>query len=98
MSGEAEGRPKHAVEQWKRDRDAQMNRKHIQESSQMLETEHSIRSVSNGRMITLLNSSTLQRHCHLVEESFNFERQINNGQSQRSTSEEQREAEADSVN
>ena len=86
------------MERWKRDRDAQLNKQNIQESSQMLRTERSIRSVSNGRMIILFNSSTLQRDCHFVEKFFNFERRINNDQSQRLTTEEKGETETVSVN
>ena len=98
FSKEAEGRPKGAMERRKRDRDAQMDRQYTQESSQMLRTERSIRSVSKDRMIVLFNSSTIQRDCHFVEEFFNFERWMNNDQSQRSTSEERRETETDSRN
>ena len=78
--------------------DAQMNRQDTPASSQMLGTERSIRSVSKGRMIILFNSSTLQRDCRFVEEFFNFARRINNDQIPRSTTEEKRETETDSVN
>ncbi len=56
FSGEAEGRPKGAVKLWRKDRDTQMIRQNIQESSQMLRTARSIRSVGKGRMILLFNS------------------------------------------
>ena len=97
-SREAEGRPKGAVERWKKDMDAQMNRGDIHEPSQMLRTEHSIISVSKGIMIIHFSSSTLQRDFHIVEEFFNCERRINNNPRQRSTTEEKRETETDSVN
>ena len=76
----------------------EMNRQISVESEQMLRTERPIRSVSEGRMIILFNSSTLQRGSHFVEEFFNIERRINNDQSQRSTTEDKRETETDSVN
>ena len=81
----------------KRDMDPHMNRQNTQESLQMLRTERSIRSLSKGRMIILFNSFTLQRDCHFVEEFFNFERRINNDQSQRSSTGQKRETETDSV-
>ena len=68
-SRETEGRPKDAVERWKRDSDAQMNRQNTQESSQMMRTERSIRSLREGRMIILFNSSRLQRDCILWSHS-----------------------------
>ena len=65
----------------------------------MLRTDRSSQvSLAGERMIILFNSSTLQRDCHFVEEFFNFERRINNDQSQRSTTEEKRETETVSVN
>ena len=64
----------------------------------MLRTERSIRSVSKGRMIILFNSPTRQRDCHLVEEFFNFKQQIDNEQSQHSTTEEKQATEADLLN
>ena len=94
-SKEAKGRPKDAVERWKRDRDAQMNRQNTQESSQMMRTERSIRSLREGRMIILFNSSRLQRDCHFVEPFFDFERRISNDQSQRLTTEQKQETETD---
>ena len=48
-----------AVEVWKRDRDAHMNRKNIPESEQMITTEGQIISSCKGRMILLFNSSNL---------------------------------------
>ena len=92
------GRPKDAVERWKRDRDAQVNRQNIQESEQMITNEKQSMSSANRRMIILFNSSTLQRGCYFVEELFDLEQRINNEQSQRSTTEEKQAAEADSVN
>ena len=86
--GEVEGRPKGAVERWRRDMDAQMDRQDTQQSSPMLRTERSIRLVSEGRMIILFNSSTLRKDCHFLKAFFKFERRINNDQSQRSTAEE----------
>ena len=61
VSKEAEGRPKCALKQWKEDRDTKMNRQNIKESLQILRTERSISSVSEGRVIVLFDSCTLQR-------------------------------------
>ena len=43
-------------------------------------------------------STILQEDCHFVEEFFNFERRSNNDQLQRSSEEEKRETETDSMN
>ena len=64
----------------------------------MLRTERSIRSLSKGRMIILLKSSTLQTDCHFVEEFVSFERRIHKNQTQRSTTEKKRETQTDAVN
>ena len=78
--------------------DAQMNRQNIQESEQMITTEKQSMSSAKERMIILFTSFRLRKDCHFVEASFNFERLINNNQTQRSTTEEKRETETDSVN
>ena len=49
-------------------------------------------------MILLFDSTILQGDCHFVEALFDFERQISNDQSQRSSEEEKRETETDSMN
>ena len=68
-----------------------MNRQNSVESEQMLRTERSSRSVDKGRMLLLFDSSILQGDCHFVEEFSSFESPINNGQSQRSSTEEKQE-------
>ena len=84
---------------WKRDRGVQMNRQNIQDSEPMISTGGQIMSYCKERMILLFNSTILQGDCHFVEEFFNFERRrINNDHSQRSTTEQKRETETDSVN
>ena len=55
-------------------------------------------SSDKERTILLFNSTILQGHCHFAEELFNFEPQINNCLRQRSTTEEKREIETDSMN
>ena len=64
----------------------------------MITNEGQIMSSCKGRMIRLFNSTILQEHCHFVEEFFNFERRSNNDQLQRSSEEEKRETETDSMN
>ena len=82
-SREAEGRPKRALDRWKRDKDAQMNRQTSVESEYMLRTGSSSRSVDKERTIIVFHSSTLRRDCIFVGESFNFEpRRINNDMNQ----------------
>ena len=84
---------------WKRDRGIQSNRQNIQESEQMTTTEGQIMSSGKRSMILLFNWTILRGDCHFVEEFFEFERRrINNEQSQRSSEEEKREIETDSIN
>ena len=69
-----------------------MNRQYIQESEQMITTEGQIMSSSKRKIILLFSSTILQGDCHFVKEFFDFERrQINNDQSQRSSTKEKRE-------
>ena len=75
-----------------------MNRQDSKEPEQMIIIEAQVMSSGKGRMILLLNSTILQRDCHFVKEIFNFERRSNNEQSQRSSEEEKRETETDSMN
>ena len=76
-----------------------MNRPNTQKSEQMITTEEQIMSSCKGRMIFLFNSTILQGDRHFMEEFFSFERRrINNDQSQRSSEEEKRETETDSLN
>ena len=79
-------------------REAGMHRWNIQESEPMITNEGQIMSSCKGRMIRLFFSTILQEDCHFVEEFFNFERRSNNDQLQRSSEEEKRETETDSMN
>ena len=78
LSREAEGRPKGAVELWKRNRGVPINRQNIEESEQMITTGGQIVPCCKGRMILLFNSTILQGDCHFAEEFFNFERRTKN--------------------
>ena len=64
----------------------------------MITNEEQIVSSCKGKMILLFNSTILQEDCHFVEEFFNFERRSNNDQLQRSSEEEKRDTETDSMN
>ena len=65
----------------------------------MIITEGQIMSSGNDRMILLFNSTILQKDCHFVKGFFHFERRgSNNEQGRRSSEEDKRETETDSMN
>jgi hypothetical protein len=84
--------------QLNRDRGVQINRPNVQESEQKITTEGQIMSTGKERMILLFNWAMLEIGCHFVEEFFNVEPRINSDRSRRSSTEEKRETETDSMN